>query len=179
MLALAYAAEHPEAPNGLVLVGCGTFSKRAREEFATRLNAKLKPADRTRIHSLELSEPDADRRFAALGRLMSHAYSYDAEESCTGPDTIDAKAHEQTWQDMLRLQREGKYPAAFAEIRSPVLMLHGADDPHPGDLILEDLREYIPHIRYHLLPKCGHSPWMERQARQEFFEVLEAWISER
>src|SRR5215470_15345200 len=33
MLALAYAAEHPATAAALVLVGCGTFSRGARQEF--------------------------------------------------------------------------------------------------------------------------------------------------
>jgi hypothetical protein len=37
---------------------------------------------------------------------------------------------------MIRLQDHGVYPAAFSAIRSPVLMLHGAVDPHPGRMIL-------------------------------------------
>ena len=57
------------------------------------------------------------------------------------------------------------YPAAFAAITCPVLMIHGEADPHPGRLTSEDLRRYIPHLEYQELPKCGHSPWLERQAR--------------
>src|SRR5215831_19806845 len=45
MLALAYAAEHPTAPAALVLVGCGTFSRDARQEFERRRAARLAPAD--------------------------------------------------------------------------------------------------------------------------------------
>ncbi len=53
------------------------------------------------------------------------------------------------WQiDMLRLQEEGIYPAAFSGVRSPVLMLHGAADPHPGRMICASLREYIPQLEY-------------------------------
>ena len=33
------------------------------------------------------------------------------------PEPFDAAAHAQTWDDMLRLQREGVYPQAFAAIR--------------------------------------------------------------
>jgi pimeloyl-ACP methyl ester carboxylesterase len=88
-------------------------------------------------------------------------------------------AHEETWADMARLQRDGIYPAAFAAIGAPVLMLHGNADPHPGRLISEDLRTYIPHLEYQELPKCGHSPWLERQARQAFFETLKAWLAAR
>jgi pimeloyl-ACP methyl ester carboxylesterase len=77
---------------------------------------------------------------------------------------------------MLRLQEAGVYPAAFAAIRSPVLMLHGAYDPHPGGMIRASLAPYIPQLEYREWERCGHSPWMERSVREEFFAVLWEWI---
>lgn len=177
MLALAYAAEHPETPAALVLIGCGTFSVAARKEFEARLDARLGPTDRETFAFLGQTEPNADRRLAAQGRIMMRAYGYDIEDVSNGPATIDAVAHEQTWTDMKRLQSDGTYPAAFAGIGVPVLMLHGDVDPHPGRLIMENLREYIPHLQYRELSKCGHSPWLERQARESFFKELYSWVS--
>ncbi len=46
-----------------------------------------------------------------------------------------AKGHHESWSDMVRLQESGVFPARFASIRCPVLMLHGSYDPHPGALI--------------------------------------------
>jgi pimeloyl-ACP methyl ester carboxylesterase len=80
---------------------------------------------------------------------------------------------------MVRLQEEGVYPAAFAAIRSPVLMLHGAVDPHPGGLIRESLERYLPQIEYREWEQCGHYPWLEREVREEFFLVLRGWLLER
>ncbi len=172
MLALAYAAEHPATPSALVLIGCGTFSPAGRATFKTRLNARLAPADLEQLAQIERSVSDPDRQCAARGRLMTRVYGYDIEEPPPG-NGVDAVAHEQTWDDMLRLQRDGIYPAAFAAIRAPVLMLHGDADPHPGPLTRDDLRRYMPQLEYQELPECGHSPWLERRAKQRFFEVLD------
>jgi len=179
MLALAYAAAHPATAAGLVLVGCGTFSIATRVEFEARLEARLTPADRANIAFLRKTEPNADRRRAAMGRLMTRVYGHDLEEVPDEVVAVGALAHEQTWADMVRLQRDGIYPAAFAAIPVPVLMLHGDRDPHPGRLISEELQRYIPHLEYHELDMCGHSPWLERQAKQLFFQLLSAWIAGR
>jgi pimeloyl-ACP methyl ester carboxylesterase len=179
MLALAYAASHPAGAAGLVLIGCGTFSEVARQAFERRLDAKLTPSDRAEIARLERDEPDANRQLAMIGHLMTRVYGYDVEEIAMNTHVLDAQAHEQTWADMVRLQRDGVYPAAFAAIEVPVLMLHGDVDPHPGSLIAEDLRRYIRHLEYVELARCGHSPWLERQARGAFFSSLEAWIGIR
>jgi pimeloyl-ACP methyl ester carboxylesterase len=179
MLALAYAAEHPTVPAGLVLIGCGTFSGRARAELEARLEARLTPRDRAILANLEQTEASADRRLAAQGRLMTRVCGHDIEDDPDQIAEVDSEAHEQTWADMLRLQQDGVYPAAFAAIDVPVLMLHGAQDPHPGRLIRDDLQVFIPHLEYQELSQCGHSPWLERQAKRAFLECLNAWIAAR
>jgi len=111
-----------------------------------------------------------------VGRLMTRVYAYDLDEDTECVAVTDARAHDQTWADMVRLQGDGVYPAAFAAIAVPVLMLHGEVDPHPGRLIYEELRTHVPQLEYQELPKCGHSPWRERQAGRAFFDALSAWV---
>jgi pimeloyl-ACP methyl ester carboxylesterase len=80
---------------------------------------------------------------------------------------------------MLRLQEEGVYPAAFAAIETPVLMLHGAADPHPGEMIRASLEPFLPQLEYHEWAPCGHYPWLERAVRDEFFAVMGDWLGRR
>src|SRR5262249_48324750 len=93
-------------------------------------------------------------------------------------EAFDARAHRESWDDMLHLQREGVYPAAFARIHVPVLMIHGAEDPHPGRMILAGLTPHVPAIEYVEIARCGHYPWLEREARGTFFAVLRSWLEE-
>lgn len=179
MLALAYAAHHPGKVAGLVLIGCGTFSEATGAEFKARLDTLLTTADRAKLARITSTETTADRRLAAVGRLMAAVYGVDIDRALEPDGQVDAVAHQQTWGDMLRLQHNGTYPAAFGAIRAPVLMLHGDRDPHPGKLIQDELMAYIPHLEYHELPNCGHSPWLERQARDAFFARLVPWVAER
>jgi pimeloyl-ACP methyl ester carboxylesterase len=80
---------------------------------------------------------------------------------------------------MLRLQAAGVYPAAFSAIDLPVLMLHGAEDPHPGALIRASLEPFLPQLEYHEWNRCGHYPWLERAVRDEFFATLTDWLDRR
>ncbi|MEE9282254.1 MAG: alpha/beta hydrolase [Myxococcota bacterium] len=155
MLALAYAAEHPRRPGPIVLVGCGTFDPVARGRLQEILQERMKE-----------------------GRQDEALYSFDpvaAEADETPP--FDERAHTETWNDMVRLQEEGMYPAAFEAIRSPVLMLHGAYDPHPGQMIRDSLLPYLPQLEYREWERCGHYPWLERAVRGEFFAVLREWLA--
>lgn len=179
MLALAYAAEHPRAAGPLVLVGCGTFDIAARAEMRRRLDERLDDDARRMLSSLgEAGELDDDT-LAELAHTVLPAYSYDAEPQ---PDEVvryDARGHRETWADMLRLQEEGTYPAAFTAIASPVLMLHGADDPHPGELVRASLAPHLRQLEYREWSRCGHYPWTERHVAGEFFELVSAWLLNR
>jgi pimeloyl-ACP methyl ester carboxylesterase len=178
MLVLAYAAAHPKGPAAVALIGCGTFSDTGRSEFKARFAARLTPTDRAELAEIAHNISDPDRRLAAEGRVATRASGYDLD-GLGDWATVDAVAHEETWADMLRLIEAGVYPAAFAAVTCPVLMIHGTVDPHPGELTRDELRTHGVHLEYLELPKCGHSPWLERQARGDFYRGLTAWIAAR
>ena len=71
------------------------------------------------------------------------------------------------------------YPVAFAAIDAPVIMLHGAADPHPGRMIRASLEPYLPQLEYIEWEACGHEPWREKATRGEFFAVLREWLVRR
>jgi len=114
---------------------------------------------------------------AALGKWYERLDAFDPLPSMEmDEEPCDARGHEETWADMMRLQNEGIYPTAFRAVRSPVLMLHGAEDPHPGARIRASLLPYLPQLEYQEFPRCGHTPWHEKAACEEFFSVLSRWL---
>jgi pimeloyl-ACP methyl ester carboxylesterase len=177
MLALAYAAAHPQRPAALVLIGCGTFDRAARRRMQATLDERMDQSLRRRLEHLPDEFPDPDERLRAMGDLVLPLYSYDLVTTDQEVAVCDAHAHQETWQDMLRLQEEGVYPEAFAAIDVPALMLHGALDPHPGPMVRASLQPHIPHLEYREWEQCGHYPWLERAACREFFTVLRGWLS--
>ena len=94
-------------------------------------------------------------------------------------EPCDMKAHTETWEDMLRCQERGVYPEAFVAIRSAVIMLHGSYDPHPGGMIRDNLRQYLPQLEYREFDKCGHAPAIEKFARDEFFNAVREWLGKK
>jgi len=182
MLALAYAAAHPASAGPLVLVGCGTFDPVSRARLNATLEERISGDLGRQLQHLEQEFPDPDHRLRQRFKLTGHLYDYDAEPANEGDEPappFDLTAHLETWNDMLRLQQAGVYPAAFAAIKSPVLMLHGTYDPHPGRMILESLRPYLPQLECREFERCGHSPWTEKAVRAEFFAVLREWLLQR
>ena len=177
MLALAYAAAHPGRVSSLVLIACGTFDPVTRDSMKATLDERMDDDLRRRMERLAEEFPDPDERLRALAALLEPLYSYDLLPSEQEDEAADGRAHQETWEDMVRLQEEGVYPAAFAAIDAPVLMLHGAVDPHPGRMVRAGLEPYLPQLEFREWERCGHEPWRERAVRDEFFAVLRRWLT--
>ncbi|MFT7465361.1 MAG: pimeloyl-ACP methyl ester carboxylesterase [Pseudohongiellaceae bacterium] len=105
---------------------------------------------------------DADQRLAALGCLFSELDGVDFREPPKPLASCDAQGNRETWGDMKRCLSSGQYPAAFRAIDVPVLMLHGAQDAHPGQLIRESLTPHLAQLEFMEWLRCGHTPWLER-----------------
>lgn len=184
MLALSYAALYPGTVASVVLVGCGAYDEASREEHARRTRTALGPEGVARVSDLErrlAAADDASWRDALLGQLgdtVERAQAVDPIGVTISDTTPDAAGHEETWADVIRLQREGIEPIRFGAITCPVLMVHGDDDPHPGQMIRDSLRPYIPQLAYIGIHRCGHVPWYERHGRDHFFRTLRQWIGE-
>jgi pimeloyl-ACP methyl ester carboxylesterase len=175
MLALAYAAAHPRLTGSLILVGCGTFDPGASAALHRTIAERMTDDIRARLQCADKLDPD--QRLKARAEAMLPLCARDLLASPHEDDHIDARANHETWDDMLRLQTEGIYPAAFAAIKIPVLMIHGSYDPHPGRLIFESLRPYLPQLEYRELERCGHYPWLERATADPFFSLARDWLA--
>jgi pimeloyl-ACP methyl ester carboxylesterase len=181
MLALSFATARPELATSLVLVGCGTYDQASRRAYQRAMADRLGSAGQVRMAALaaELERaadrPLRDRILAELGRMASEAQAYDP----IGPTDVaelDADGYAETWADVLRLQRAGVEPSSFAAIDRPVLMIHGADDPHPGPSTRDVLGRHLPQLEYVEIARCGHEPWRERSGREPFLAAVRAWL---
>ena len=170
----------------MVFIGCGTFDQAARDRMRATLDERTDEELRQRMERLEQEYPDPDQRLRAVGDLMDPLYTCDpicSDPVCSDNDGegVDGRGHDESWEDMLRLQGECKYPAGFAaiDVPVPVLMLHGAFDPHPGQMIRASLEPYLPHLEYREWERCGHEPWRERAVREDFFVALREWFTKQ
>ncbi len=124
--------------------------------------------------------PGAPGSAGRLAReLADSIYTYSRAPDSDDPlEHFDLCGHLESWNDMLRLQALGTYPAAFSSIRCPVLMLHGSFDPHPGTMIRDGLKAHVPQLEYHEFERCGHAPWVEVHAREHFLATTRAWLEQ-
>ena len=63
-------------------------------------------------------------------------------------------------------------PGRARMVRCPVVAIHGDSDSSPAAGVAEPLSAALPEFRLIVLPQCGHTPWLERYAKEEFYRIL-------
>jgi pimeloyl-ACP methyl ester carboxylesterase len=171
------AARYPALVKKLMLVASGPFEEKYVAGIeATRLS-RLTEEERTEVESLLeiLDNPEAEGKgeaFARFGALFSKADAYDpmAYES----EIIDCSfdIFQGVWKEAAELRRSGKLVQLGKRIKCAVVAIHGDYDPHPAEGVQKPLSAILKSFRLILLKNCGHKPWIERQAKDRFYEIL-------
>ncbi len=181
-LSFIVVARHPELAMKLVLVGSGSFESSYAKRIQTARLSRLSTEERAEHDSILelLGDPDAegkDTAFARLGALASKTDTYDpidweSDESDTNGGgenefhTVLAEAQ--------ALRRTGELLELGKQVRCPVVAIHGDYDPHPVEGVRGPLSSVFDDFRVILLKNCGHKPWIERQAKDQFYDALRA-----
>ena len=87
---------------------------------------------------------------------------------------VQAQLHQQVWGEATELRKSGQLLALGQQIQCPVVAIHGDYDPHPAQGVEQPLTAVLTDFRFILLRNCGHLPWLEREARDKFYEILTA-----
>lgn len=176
-LSFIIAARYPSLVKKLILVSSGPFeAKYAVDIMKTRLG-RLGDQEKTEVLSLIESFNDIDtgnmnERMARFGQLISKADSYDPilqDDEVLG---TQYEIFQNVWREAEELRSRGKLLRLAEQIQCPVTAIHGDYDPHPAEGVQKPLSDVLQDFRFVLLKNCGHTPWIERQARDEFYEVL-------
>ncbi len=172
-LALAFAGKYPRLADRLVIIGCSTLDKDSRTVMEKVRKERIDEKMPGEFDNINGQYDDGNARLGALGAMYQQIDSYDLIRPAEKKFRCDAAGHAQSWADLMRLEDEGVYPAAFAKIDSPVLMMHGDFDSHPGGMIEATLRRYIGQLEYMEFEKCGHYPWLEKAAAKA--QPVQSW----
>ena len=176
-LSFIFATNYPAFAKKLILIGSGPFEEKYASTIQqTRLN-RLTEEERTEVNSLLeiLDDPAAKEKkkaFARFGELFSKADAYDPilEES----DVTDCEVgtFQSVWREASELRKSGKLLELAGRIKCPVAAIHGDYDPHPAEGVQKPLSAILKNFKFVLLENCGHKPWIERQAKDKFYETL-------
>ena len=162
----------------LVLVSSGVFDDAyATGIMGTRL-CHLSEEDRSFLDSLvtKLNDPknrDKNRIFAEFGKIIDKADSCDPLVHKSEVIEYRYDIYENIWKQAQELRTGGGLVALGTQIHCPVVAIHGDYNPHPSDGVKIPLSRVIKNFRFILLEKCGHCPWLERSAKDMFYEIID------
>jgi pimeloyl-ACP methyl ester carboxylesterase len=106
-----------------------------------------------------------------IRNLLLKADSYDLISEPT-PIIPNVDVFRLVSQEASELRRSGQLLQLAESILCPVVAIHGDYDPHPYKGVQEPLSRVLKDFRMVLLKDCGHDPWLERAARESFFDIL-------
>ena len=92
-------------------------------------------------------------------------------------DKTDSEMHNLVWSEAAKLRTDGKLLEVFQKINSKIYLIQGVYDPHPINGVVMPLQENNISCKTYVLDKCGHSPFMEKYASNEFYNILSEIIS--
>jgi pimeloyl-ACP methyl ester carboxylesterase len=185
-LSFIVAARYPALVSKLILVSSGPFEAQyvsaLEQTRQSRLNAEARREFEAIVRALgQPATPDKDTLLARLGALAAKTDTVDA---LPGPaddaDRIGPRGDvfQGVWEAAAEMRRSGELLGLAQHLRCPVLAIHGDYDPHPAEGVEKPLSQVLPNFRFVRLEQCGHTPWLERHARERFFQVLREGLAQ-
>jgi pimeloyl-ACP methyl ester carboxylesterase len=183
-LSYAVTARYPDIIKKLILIGSGPFEEKYADNIdPDRLN---RLTEDERIEAIKLVDaiedpatPDKDTPMTRLSELFLKADIYNALLS--GPEAeilpVSEEINRKVWAEAKKLRISGEILELGRKITCPVIAIHGDHDVHLAAGVQKPLSRVLKDFKFVLLKNCGHYPWLERYARDEFYEILKKEIA--
>jgi proline iminopeptidase len=178
MLAMAYAAEHPDHVDRLILIGSGGPTMEFFDWFGDNINARLRTEDREAANYwMAAMERGVDRQKAVVESLRARTpgYFFDRAKALQFAAKFSGDGlHLDTMNGLnADLAKEYDVRDGLNKLARPVLIVHGHQDPI-GDKTAEDIHAVISSSTLVYINQCGHFPWLEQPER--FREILATFL---
>jgi pimeloyl-ACP methyl ester carboxylesterase len=182
-LCLLFAARHPEMAERLVLISSGVLEDRYAAILRATQSARLTDTERSEMTKLEglLGDPhvpDKGALFSRYGHLFDKTENYDVEPEAKDHFETDPAIFNHVWAEAAAMRSNGELLRQASLVKCPVLAIHGDYDPSPAEGVREPLaRVLTAPFEFVVLKNCGHTPWLERHARDALCGILEASVA--
>jgi pimeloyl-ACP methyl ester carboxylesterase len=176
-LSFIFTANYPAYVKKLILIGSGPYEEKyAAKILETRLS-RLSEEEKSEVHSVieAMNDPairDKNKLIARFGKLFAKADAYDPLTLDTEDLEVQYHIYQSVWQEASELRKSGQLLKLGKQVHCPVVAIHGDYDPHPAEGVQKSLSAVLRDFRFILLKNCGHMPWIEKEARGEFYRIL-------
>ena len=171
-LCFMVAAQYPDLVKKLILVSSAPFEESYATNIAkTRLD-RLSDKDKMTVGEIveKLRDPsitneDIDQFIKFIVAVDSYnPVFYEAGQK------FNVEIFRSVWAEAAKLRSSGQLLTLCSKIQCPVVATHGDYDPHPYQGVKEPLSAVLKDFKFILLKYCGHTPWIEKEARDIFLK---------
>ena len=182
-LSFLVAAREPALVKKLILIGSGSYEEQYAAGIPETRFSRFSEEEKKEVQALRevVDNPMAEARdsaFKRFGELFSKADAYDPVMNESDVIDYQVEIFHSVWKDAAELRRSGKLLELGQQIHCPVVAIHGDYDAHPVEGVQKPLSAALDSFRLILLENCGHRPWIERQARDRFYQILKEELRE-
>ena len=174
-LGYIFAAKELLELKKLIMVGSGPFQEKYIEKMvktrAGRLTEK-ETQDVKELKGLLQKNPGDKEVFARFGEIMNKVDSYDPVTLESSILEFQPEVFASITGEINKLRRSGMLLNLGRKINCPVVAIHGEYDPHPYQGVKEPLTGVVADFSFFLLENCGHTPWKEKKAGEQFLQIL-------
>lgn len=171
-LAALLAEKYEELAEQVVLIGCPPLEDTYVSEINARRCQNLSKEDRAIFQRL-MDNRATDGDMEKLPAILEKSDNYCPENrEKHRADKTDSEMYNKIWSEAAALRTSGELLTAFRNIKSRIYFIQGKYDPHPIQGVTVPLQENGISCETCILEKCGHSPFMEKYAKDEFYKIL-------
>ncbi len=175
-LAGLFAERFPDKVEKVILIGSGPLDECYVSQIGERRKKNMSSEEAEEydqiLRQLEGGFGEKDGCLQRLGEICDRADGYREEEALRDGADVNGNLHDKIWKEAVRLRKSGELLERFGRISCPLVLIQGAADPHPAEGVIQPLKDRNVDIKAYVLDKCGHTPWREKYAREEFARVL-------
>ena len=175
-LAVLFAEKYPKICKNIILVGCPPLEDTYVREISSRRLQNLSGEER-KIFQRMLDCAATDEDMKKIPDILEKSDNYCIETSEKNiAYKADHEMYNRIWDEAAKRRTNGELLNAFKNIQSKLFLIQGACDPHPVEGVTKPLEENGIPCQTYILEKCGHNPFMEKYAKEKFYDVLQALI---
>jgi pimeloyl-ACP methyl ester carboxylesterase len=163
----------------LILIGSPAFEDRYVQQLNDARMSRLTAEEKQEVQTLGkmLDDPkvtDKDTVFRRFGEILSRSDSFDPgyDDVPAGTVSLSSDIYNAVWPRAAAMRTSGELLSLARKVRCPVVAIHGDYDPTPVEGVEKPLADRLDRFKFVLIEKCGHTPWVERQARATFLQIL-------
>ncbi len=176
-LAFIFTVKYSSLVRKLILVSSGPFEEKYVKKMNETILDRIEESEKKRYFELreKMESEEKDIFLKEYGELISKISAYDPIEGENDVEVL-SDVNEKVWSEAEELRKSGTLLEMTEKVSCPVVAVHGEHDPHPYEGVKGPLSERLDSFKFILLEKCGHYPWKEKEAREEFYDVLRSQL---